>query len=613
MAILYPSMNEIKKLKPYPTEGELALLNKLSKELDDSYNIYFQPFLDGDNPDIVVLKETGGVYIIEVKDWNLESYLYDKRLGSYGEFYLVKDKCKVGNPFKQVTKYKDDIFGMHIEELFMKKEKNRSIFGKLVKVGVYFHKADEYSVKNKFYTNLKDVNFIKKWGYDSNISIDIRNSLDRNCEYMNSKLYKEFHRLFQPAYHSFDEGEYINLTDKQKELATSKPNCSVKIKGVAGSGKTLVLANRAVSATKRTGNKVLILTYNITLINYIKDRISKVREDFSWDRFVILNYHSFISSELRKLGEHDIVDDNSEEHIDNDIKQGTIDVFKRRSSEINKYDTILIDEGQDFEKSWLINIKDNFLNYNGEFVIFADEKQNIYGRKLGDDKKVETNVIGRWNELNKSFRIGNDISKLAMKYQKHFFEGKYEIDLIHTEQMSLFETPQDIKYKFDPTISYIDVFEEVRNYIKENGIHNNNVCIIAMEIEHLRELEYEARHKYNFKFERAIETKEDYDDICKLYNSEEDRDSMLEKLRRIRKKQFYLDRGTMKISTTHSFKGWEIETLVIIIDETDDEASEELIYTALTRCKNNLLIFNRGDRKLDEFFSKNINLQGVVI
>lgn len=605
MATLYPDIDEIKKLKPYPTEGELSLINKLSRELNDSYNIYFQPFLDGDNPDIVVLKETGGVFIIEVKDWNLESYRYDNREGRFGGFYLIKDGCRVGNPFQQVTKYKNDIFGMHIEELFMKKEKNMSMFGQLVKVGVYFHKSSEYNLKNKFYTKPKDVNYIKQWGYDSDISRELRNSLDRYCEYMNCKLYKEFHRLFQPAYHSFNDGEDIKLTDRQKELSISKDNCNVKIKGVAGSGKTLVLANRAVAATKRTGNRVLILTYNITLRNYIKDRISKIREDFNWDRFEILNYHSFISWQLRKLGAIIDIDDDNNDNEKND--KFMINFFNKRKQNLDKYDTILIDEGQDFKKLWFKNIKDNFLNDGGEFVIFADEKQNIYDRELGDDKKIVTNIIGRWNELNKSFRIGNEISKLAMKYQEHFFEGKYEIDSINTEQLSLFEKPQDIKYKFDSNISYMDIFEEVRSYIKENSIHNNNVCIVAMEIEHLRELEYEARKKYNFKFERTMETKEEYEDICKLYYDKKTRDTKLEELRRIRKRQFQLDRGTMKISTTHSFKGWEIETLVIIIDKTDDESSEELVYTALTRCKSNLLIFNRGDMELDKFFSENIN------
>jgi superfamily I DNA and RNA helicase len=78
-----------------------------------------------------------------------------------------------------------------------------------------------------------------------------------------------------------------------------------KIKGVAGSGKTCILAKRAVNALKIISSSVssspdnhpniLILTYNITLKNYIHDKISQVREDFSWGCFYIKNYHDFIT------------------------------------------------------------------------------------------------------------------------------------------------------------------------------------------------------------------------------------------------------------------------------------------------------------------------------
>ena len=53
---------------------------------------------------------------------------------------------------------------------------------------------------------------------------------------------------------------------------------------------------------KRTKGKVLILTFNITLKNYIRDKISQVREEFPWENFVITNYHNFINSELNNLG-----------------------------------------------------------------------------------------------------------------------------------------------------------------------------------------------------------------------------------------------------------------------------------------------------------------------
>ena len=56
MAIFIPSIEDIKKLKVSPQEGELYLLNFLSKALDDSFEVYFNPYLNGDRPDVIIIK-----------------------------------------------------------------------------------------------------------------------------------------------------------------------------------------------------------------------------------------------------------------------------------------------------------------------------------------------------------------------------------------------------------------------------------------------------------------------------------------------------------------------------------------------------------------------------
>ena len=63
--------------------------------------------------------------------------------------------------------------------------------------------------------------------------------------------------------------------------------------------------------------------------------------------------------------------------------------------------------------------------------------------------------------------------------------------------------------------------------------------------------------------------------------------------------------GTIKLSTIHSFKGWEIKTLFLFIEQEEDDkefTNAELVYTALTRAKRNLIVFNLGNKKYDEFF-----------
>ncbi|MRM95637.1 hypothetical protein D1Z98_12110 [Riemerella anatipestifer] len=67
MAIIIPSIEKIKNFSVQPEEGELYLLNFLERELDNSFEVYFNPYMNGDRPDIVLMKKGQGVLIIETR------------------------------------------------------------------------------------------------------------------------------------------------------------------------------------------------------------------------------------------------------------------------------------------------------------------------------------------------------------------------------------------------------------------------------------------------------------------------------------------------------------------------------------------------------------------
>ena len=79
MAILYPNLETIINAKVKPEPGELHLLKFLIANLNDTFEVFFNPMLNGDRPDIVILRKGFGVLIIEVKDYNLNSYELDQR------------------------------------------------------------------------------------------------------------------------------------------------------------------------------------------------------------------------------------------------------------------------------------------------------------------------------------------------------------------------------------------------------------------------------------------------------------------------------------------------------------------------------------------------------
>ncbi|OBQ15207.1 UvrD-helicase domain-containing protein [Anabaena sp. AL93] len=100
---------------------------------------------------------------------------------------------------------------------------------------------------------------------------------------------------------------------------------------------------------------------------------------------------------------------------------------------IYTYKAIFIDEIQDYQEKWVKIIRECFLENAGEFVVFGDEKQNVYQRSMDKDKKPYTGIGGRWNKLKDTFRLSTHLSSLATAFQTNFFEQKYEIETINTE------------------------------------------------------------------------------------------------------------------------------------------------------------------------------------
>lgn len=150
MAKLNPSIDIIKKQKVKPTEGEWALLNFLLGNLDDTYEIYYQPFLNGDNPDFALMRKGSGVLFVEVKDWNLIHYYVDNKT----KWRLLKDNTFIKSPLNQVENYKLNLYNLHIDELFYKNNKNKNHWA-IVNCAVYFHNATEQNLSSFLLDNFK--------------------------------------------------------------------------------------------------------------------------------------------------------------------------------------------------------------------------------------------------------------------------------------------------------------------------------------------------------------------------------------------------------------------------------------------------------------------------
>lgn len=711
MAKVYPELHIIKKFKQQPTEGELHLLVFLIENLSDDYEIFFNPYLNGDRPDIVVFRHGYGVLIFEVKDWDLSNYSVDNH-----KEWLFQEHHTL-SPIKQVHKYKENLFDLHVEGLLECKILDIRRFSNVSCV-VYFHKATEEQVNNlcggnRFESDIKYCTWLKHnidlWGNNSLTIEKLKGLLARR--YMSKRtnfplsndIFNNIRSILEPSLHLKEQGKAINYTDQQLKIITSQVK-EQRVNGVFGSGKTTVLAARAVKAYLRAIEnkpheevKILILTYNITLANYLKDRLNDVAEDFYKSSFTIINYHQFINGVLNNVGikvkvPEDLDSGKVSEYLELNY-YSNIQLFQNHSKNISKYDAVLIDEIQDYRREWMEIIKTYIRDPEGDYVLFGDVKQNIYGLRT-TNKDVTTNVIGRPITLNHSFRAFERVSDLAYAYQRVAFDQKYELDLKEDGSLPFINSEGFVKYhRLDLSISMNQVYIIIRDIISSEKVSRNDVVVLGTDNNWLCYFDAYYRYRSREKTSTTMETlearymhnlnlfgngneprwllnlldhiaqknmnkpwekirqsrKENYmvhvanllsrvelddldseymnivlEEICKKLNINREtfRDGYLAhydkeilefrqkvkeedytRIQRYKRFHFRPNPGFIKISTIHSFKGWESPTIIMLVTpDLPKDTLDELLYVGITRAKSNLHIYNFGN----EFFEQRL-------
>ncbi|MHC3434928.1 AAA family ATPase [Diaphorobacter sp. HDW4B] len=646
MAILIPNLEAAKAAKQKPTEGEVFLLEFLATHFDDQVEVYFQPCFNGDRPDIVLMSPTMGVIIIEVKDWNLDLYTIDS--DNKWAVSLPTGSQRVKSPFQQAYSYKKNFFEVHVNGLLEKSLKNEKFF-RLIRTYVYFHHGSKTALDRLYQPHLdrlheqsreneqrlkanpdffdsyeKKREWIErgKHRFERDLSLSIHKDRLKKIAFpiaakdmlFEESVYNEFKRLLNPPFHYASEGKPPTYSDKQAKLIVSSAKARAKICGLAGSGKTVVLAGRAVNAHKRHGGRVLVLTFNITLGSYIHDKISAVREDFSWKAFDITNYHRFISTALNNSGiaveipDHLFYDGDDPKvgrRIAKERDQYLESSYYSNSSifdneEIKtRYDTILIDEIQDYKPEWIKIIRAHFLEEDGEMLLFGDEKQNIYQRALdGERRSKVVEGFGSWTKLTKSYRYTHQspIIPLVESFQKSFLLQDYELDSDESFQMSLTSIGIQAFSSFDRG-NLEQLASHIIEIAKENSIHPNDISIISSQENILRELDHVLRTSEAHK-ERTL---------CAFPSFEVSQHSKFsrkyQEISASKKKGFNLNSGVMKLSSTHSFKGFESPLIFLLVNNGD---SAEMVFTGLTRAKENVVVFVEDESRYTEFFTKHL-------
>lgn len=238
-------------------------------------------------------------------------------------------------------------------------------------------------------------------------------------------------------------------------------------------------------------------------------------------------------------------------------------------------------------------------------VLFGDESQNIYNRKIDKNNNSIVKGFGRWERLTKSYRSISSLPVISLtkKFQQKFLLKKYDIDLIDFKP-----TPGVLpsfyfidNYTIQSLSDSLSIIKIIYNTIVNKKLNHKDVCIISSNISILKNIDELLSSYPKIKTTTTFESKSQFKELLKENIRSAYFDKKIELLRRSKKIFFDTSQDAIKISTIHSFKGLESPTVFYILCNND---SEELVYASITRAKQNLIIIKELDNKFYGFFNK---------
>ena len=227
-------------------------------------------------------------------------------------------------------------------------------------------------------------------------------------------------------------------------------------------------------------------------------------------------------------------------------------IFENQKERISKYSKIFIDiDEESLELSWIDILKRYFLEEDGELFIVKDAKEG------------------------ESYRLNNSLVKLT----NNIFDKKIMSNKIKGE------------FFYIPCDTYTLI-----NRINEYLHNENNITILSSTLETIRNIERNliSTKTKDLSFITEDEEKEYLNDSFALHS-----------LKKERKRSFNPTKSSLSLSTIESFKGLESEVIFFILTAC---TSEQDFYTAITRAKNKLYIFDIDNRRFVDTLKLNADI-----
>lgn len=571
----------------------------LDKNLPHSWNIYVQPYVNDMRPDVVVVNPQVGLVVFEVKDWDLSLRQIEKGklIGRTSEKSWVDEDPLTKARWYAKSLYEQFLICDEAELELGLQPNNLSLF----RHAVYFH-GTPTDVAERLYRD-------KIWSTDILLGEDklLPDNLDQIVPYYfmaRSKLIRdsqvtaleEAHHWLVPPLGAIEQQKPLpQLTAQQRPYATPEQGFR-RIRGVAGAGKSLVLAHRATTAN-REGRKVLVLSFNITMSHVLHDLLKRDPHGLNWQRVTWNHFHGWAKTQAVHAGLDLAASDDSDTGVFENVARVLEQIIRGEGTaqdyEMPKYGGIYIDEGQDFEPAWLDALS-AFLEPGGELVLFADHRQNLYGKDGGKDSQrsmKRCRFSGKWAQLpRKSQRLPWRIAMFLNEFAQDVTLGDEE-DLA-IEDYAERPVQGDLQYDvlaWKPITSTDAAFDALDDALAIFGNpHPNDVVVLFLD------------HSSGMRAVEALLPK--YLKITHVFGANKEES-------RRRKVAFWMGNSGLKMCTVHSFKGWELAHVIVVwpseIDLMRIPSSHQnsLFYTAISRGLRNMVVLN-ANRSYDRYFNE---------
>lgn len=606
--LIPPSIQQLKSV----SSGERKVYQLLEHTFkSENAIIWHEPKALNRYTDFIIWLPEHGLLVIEVKDWSKDRFKTLNPDTFTGRFYNKNDYkvVLVKNPESQVRKCM------------------LNILNEFKKSSIFLQNSGPYKGNIKFpitscviYTELKQsdadsiglslpsISTVHKTIFKDDLRLVAENKIFKQ------KLINAFKDVTFPfAKLSYAEEKFLRYMIfpeirvnefTQDELFTIKPQ-EIKaldlsqesiaknigdghriLKGVAGSGKTLVLACRAkYLKTIYPDYKVLVVCYNNSLCNHLRQMFG---DDFN-EKIAVLNFHSLVKSVTNtKLF---ILKNEKQAEYNSRVGNILIDHLEQNKiDQANLYDAILIDEGQDFAQEWIIGLSKLVKAETNNILFCYDPAQNIFNRKKPSWRSVGLQVQGKKPvELLKCYRNTKEILDIAKEF-------------LNPQLLDNLQDSDEYDRVLDPDTDECQTGEYPSIY-HENDVRNL-ADLIARKIRQLLKSNMAARDIAVLQVKSA-----EYDIFVAVlkekltaYCPDVELDFIFSSAD---KKALNLQKNSIKIMNVESSKGLEFPHVFFIgldymprLGENRDVDSErKLAYVGMTRAQNKLFILgceNKG-------------------